>query len=68
MTENKLILPSQNVINIDGVIFSSDFDNGNLLKVEKNKSSSAYDYKIWTAADNQGIMIGFICTCVFIFT
>jgi hypothetical protein len=54
MAETKLILPSQNVFTIDGVVFSSDFDNGNLLKVEKSKSSSPYDYKVWTAPDNQG--------------
>lgn len=46
--------PSQNVIEIDGIVFSSNFDNGNLAKVEKNKTHLQYDYKIWVAPDNAG--------------
>lgn len=54
MTEKTTALPSQNVFDIDGVIFSSNFDNGNLSKVTKLNSTLAYDYKVLVAPDNQG--------------
>ena len=44
-------IPGHNVFNIGGVIFSSHFDNGNLLKVERLRYN---EYKIWTASDNLG--------------
>ena len=47
-------LPSQNVFEVEGVTFSSNFDNGNLAKVVKLKSAMPYDYKVWVAPDNQG--------------
>ena len=43
--------PAHNVIEIDNVIFSSNFDNGNLLTVEKKKHM---EYMIWSACDNEG--------------
>ena len=47
--------PSQNIFEIDGVTFSSNFDNGNLAKVEKNVSNGQnHDYKIWVSPDNCG--------------
>jgi len=43
------------VFSFDGeVVFSSNFDNGNLARVERSGSSSRYDFKIWTAPDNMG--------------
>lgn len=54
MTEKGMNFPSQNVFNEDGVIFSSNFDNGNLAKVLQLKSSMPYDYKVWVAPDNHG--------------
>ena len=45
--------PAHNVFTFsDGVIFSSNFDNGNLLRVEETNKS--YDYRVWTAPDNTG--------------
>ena len=44
-------IPGHNIFDIDGLIFSSYFDNGNLLKVEKVRPN---EYKIWTAPDNFG--------------
>ena len=54
MTDKETNFPSQNVFDEDGVIFSSNFDNGNLAKVLKLKSLMPYDYKIWVAPDNHG--------------
>ena len=45
--------PSQNTFELGGVIFSSNFDNGNLLKVERGGDSN--EYLLWTAADNYGV-------------
>jgi hypothetical protein len=46
-------VPAHNVFTFsDGVIFSSNFDNGNLLRVEQTNKS--YDYRVWTAPDNTG--------------
>ena len=42
--------PAHNVIEIDNVTFSSNFDNGNLLLAEKRKHM---EYNIWSACDNQ---------------
>ena len=47
-------IPAHNVFTFpDGVTFSSNFDNGNLLKVEQTNKS--YDYRIWTTPDNMGL-------------
>ena len=54
MTEKGMNFPSQNVFDENGVIFSSDFDNGNLAKVLRLKSNIPYDYKVWVAPDNHG--------------
>lgn len=43
--------PAHNVFDIDNVTFSSNFDNGNLLLVEKKKHM---EYMIWSACDNHG--------------
>lgn len=46
--------PAHNIFEFDGdVTFSSNFDNGNLAKVEKLQSRP-FDFKIWTAPDNMG--------------
>ena len=46
--------PGHNVFTFDSesICFSSNFDNGNLARVEKN--GKGHDYRIWTAADNYG--------------
>ena len=46
--------PGHNSFIVGGVIFSSSFDNGNLLKVEQVKGESDYTYNIWSANDNHG--------------
>ena len=51
MTEEKY--PAHNLFVIDGVTFSSKFDNGNLLAVEKIGKKN-YEYQIWSACDNHG--------------
>ncbi len=46
--------PAHNIFNFDnGVVFSSNFDNGNLAKVERI-GNRPYEFKIWTAPDNMG--------------
>jgi cytosolic carboxypeptidase protein 5 len=45
--------PAHNVFEIDGVTFSSNFDNGNLLSVEKT-GRKTHEYQIWAASDNHG--------------
>jgi hypothetical protein len=45
---------AHNVFDLEGVIFSSNFDNGNLLRVERGNSTTSWDYKVWTAPDNYG--------------
>jgi len=44
-------IPAHNVFMFDGVVISSNFDNGNLAKAERVPNKS-YEYKIWTAPDN----------------
>jgi len=46
-------ISAHNVFQIDDVCFSSNFDSGNLAKVEK-VAGKPFDYKIWTAPDNMG--------------
>jgi len=46
-------VPGHNVFELpSGVIFSSNFDNGNLARVEKSNRSG--EYNVWTANDNMG--------------
>ena len=46
-------IPAHRVFTFEnGVTFSSNFDNGNLQKVEE--STKPYDYRIWTCPDNFG--------------
>ena len=52
-------VPAHNVFVIDQVIFSSNFDNGNLARVEKIPNRS-YEYKIWTAPDNMVNFFSFL--------
>ena len=50
---NSTRIPAHNVFTLeDGTIFSSNFDNGNLARVEK--SNKPGEYLIWTAPDNMG--------------
>ena len=48
---DKTTLPSQNVFNIDGFKFFSNFDSGNLFEVEK---AGTREYNLWIANDCQG--------------
>ena len=50
-------LPSQNVFNLGCVTFASNFDNGNLARVKKIELGLPYEYRVWVAPDNQGIII-----------
>lgn len=48
-------LSSQNIFSFEEITFSSNFDNGNLYRVERignNSTSSQQEFKIWTANDN----------------
>ena len=45
--------PAHNIFEIDGVTFTSKFDNGNLLSVEK-VGRKPHEYQIWSACDNSG--------------
>jgi hypothetical protein len=56
MTEKFEDLPSQNVFNLGCVTFASNFDNGNLTKVKKIELGLPFEYRIWVAPDNQGIV------------
>ena len=48
-------LPTQNRFDLDGVVFSSQFDNGNLSRVMKlSGTGHPYDYKVFVATDNYG--------------
>ena len=58
MAETSDELPSQNVFNFGCVTFASNFDNGNLARVNKIELGLPYQYKIWVAVDNEG---GAIC-------
>lgn len=44
-------IPAHNIFIFDQIIFSSNFDNGNLAKVEKVPNRS-FEFKIWSAPDN----------------
>ncbi len=46
-------IPAHNIFTFDDITFSSNFDNGNLARVERI-ASRPYDFKIWTAPDNMG--------------
>jgi hypothetical protein len=48
-----LTIPAHSIFTFDDIIFSSNFDNGNLGKVER-VPNKPYDFKIWTAPDNMG--------------
>ena len=53
MTSSSKSIPAHNVFELsDGVILSSNFDNGNLASVEKGNKNG--EYLIWTAPDNMG--------------
>ena len=43
--------PSQNIFEIDSIRFSSNFDSGNLYRVEKTERKP-FEYRLWTAPDN----------------
>ena len=46
--------PAHNVFEFDdGVRFSSNFDNGNLARVERS-SSRSHEFRIWTSSDCAG--------------
>jgi hypothetical protein len=46
--------PAHNVFNFDnGITFSSNFDNGNVARVER-LANRPYEFKIWSAPDNMG--------------
>ena len=46
-------VPAHKVFTFGEVTFSSNFDNGNLARVEQVPNKS-YDFRIWTAPDNMG--------------
>lgn len=46
-------IPAHNIFVFDEITFSSNFDNGNLARVER-VPNRPYDFKIWTAPDNMG--------------
>lgn len=50
---NEAPVPAHNVFRFGGVCFSSNFDSGNLSKVERIVGKE-FDFKIWTAPDNMG--------------
>ena len=62
-------ISSHNVFTFDdNITFSSNFDNGNLARVERIVSSTPqlpsssssikyYDYRIWSACDNMGMPV-----------
>ena len=47
------VYPAHNVFTFDSVTFSSNFDNGNLARVER-VGNKLYEFKIWSAPDNMG--------------
>lgn len=46
-------IPAHNIFTFDNIIFSSNFDNGNLARVER-VPNRPYEFKVWTAPDNMG--------------
>ena len=52
MFESEFKYPAHNVFELNGLLFSSKFDNGNLLKVEPG--STPNEYLMWVASDNYG--------------
>lgn len=44
--------PAHSVFEVNGLLFSSNFDSGNLMKVERG--AGANEYLLWTAPDNAG--------------
>jgi len=44
--------PGHSIFEIDGLLFSSNFDNGNLMKVEKGTETN--EFYLWVAPDNAG--------------
>lgn len=52
-TSTSTSIPAHNIFTFDDIIFSSNFDNGNLARVERI-ATRPYDFKIWTAPDNMG--------------
>jgi hypothetical protein len=46
-------IPAHNVYKFQDITFSSNFDNGNLARVER-VPNRPFEFKIWTAPDNMG--------------
>eukprot|EP01031_Cornospumella_fuschlensis_P030739 gene30739-37141_t len=46
-------IPAHNVFKFNDITFSSNFDNGNLARVERT-ANRPFEFKIWTAPDNMG--------------
>jgi hypothetical protein len=46
-------IPAHNVFKFGDITFSSNFDNGNLARVER-ASNRPFEFRIWTAPDNMG--------------
>lgn len=53
MTDIEINCSAHNTFEVDGLIFSSKFDNGNLYRVEKSESRRS-EYLLWTTPDNMG--------------
>lgn len=54
MESNLCDIPAHNIFDFDdGIRFSSNFDNGNLARVERCLSKP-YEFRIWTSADCAG--------------
>lgn len=49
MTNNS----SQNIFEIDSIRFLSNFDSGNLYRIEKTEKKP-FEYRLWTGPDNIG--------------
>ena len=45
--------PAHNIFTFDNIVFSSNFDNGNLGRVER-VPNRPYEFRVWTAPDNMG--------------
>jgi hypothetical protein len=46
-------VPAHNIFDVNGVVFSSNFDSGNLAEVEKC-GAKPFEYRIYTCPDNMG--------------